>query len=266
MVKFQINPEDICWTMDWGENRDIEKHKERYEQMYEDTGMLASLLINGDLGLNSNWYEHDWSEDAKKTFSIFLNMNDVFFWACSDTENINYDELEDVYKHFEKDSYWGLVIWASKKRGYLPQLSILDSMRKEKIDISLLIEEIKEKFEKGNQLSLSFYKNEKLYKMISKTIREFYHDTIWLPIQELYEAFGRKDLIIGGFFDKINEQIKLVTGDLRTFSLPCEFFKTSGDGIKPNFEKLKITDYGHTVAFGKYEAATDCILEENKNA
>jgi hypothetical protein len=40
------------------------------------------------------------------------------------------------------------------------------------------------------------------------------------------------------------------------------FFQESGDGTAPDFNRLKLTDYGRTIALGDYEASADAILYE----
>jgi hypothetical protein len=52
-----------------------------------------------------------------------------------------------------------------------------------------------------------------------------------------------------------------VTGTLETVKVPLSFFAPSGDGTAPDFSKVRLDDYGHTVCFGDYEAATDAIIE-----
>ncbi len=44
--------------------------------------------------------------------------------------------------------------------------------------------------------------------------------------------------------------------------VPLSAFPVSGDGVKPNFNKFSVTDYGQTIRFGQYEAAADAILYE----
>jgi hypothetical protein len=48
--------------------------------------------------------------------------------------------------------------------------------------------------------------------------------------------------------------------------VPFSFFAPSGDGTKPDFSKVRVTDIGHTVALGDYEASADAILYEADRA
>lgn len=86
----------------------------------------------------------------------------------------------------------------------------------------------------------------------------------FLPLDEMLEVLGAptevaRDLIIGGKADHVMEALVLVRGDLGTLVVPFSVFKPS-PGVSPEFARLAITDSGHTIKFGEYEAATDAIL------
>ncbi len=87
----------------------------------------------------------------------------------------------------------------------------------------------------------------------------------WLPVEELVSVLSGADAadrFIGGAVDAETETVALVRGDRETMVLPYSFFEPTGDGVKPAFNQLSFTDYGHTVAFGEYEASADGILYE----
>ncbi len=87
----------------------------------------------------------------------------------------------------------------------------------------------------------------------------------FLPPEELAEALSaenRSDLFIGGTVDSQNKVVTLWRGDLRSLAVPFSAFAPSGDEVKPDFKAFSVTDYGHTVRLGEYEAATDAILYE----
>ena len=87
----------------------------------------------------------------------------------------------------------------------------------------------------------------------------------FLPPEELAEvlcADNRSDLFLGGTVDYENEMITLWRGDLRSFAVPFSAFTSSGDGLKPDFKAFRVTDFGHTVRLGEYEAAADALLYE----
>ncbi len=87
----------------------------------------------------------------------------------------------------------------------------------------------------------------------------------FLPPEQLAEVLSaddKSDLFLGGTVDYENEMITLWRGDLRSFAVPFSAFTPSGDGIKPDFKAFRVSDYGHTVSLGKYEAAADALLYE----
>jgi len=86
-----------------------------------------------------------------------------------------------------------------------------------------------------------------------------------LPPQELAEALAatnRRDLLIAGSVDHASRTVTFWRGDLRQITVPFSAFSKSGGGTEPDFDHFSVTDYGHTVRFGDYEAATDAILYE----
>ena len=71
-----------------------------------------------------------WPETAVNTFSINVNCNDVFAWASADAEEMFYEDLEDVYTHWEKDPSWGPAVWCIKKRNLMPQRPVYEAIMK----------------------------------------------------------------------------------------------------------------------------------------
>jgi hypothetical protein len=89
----------------------------------------------------------------------------------------------------------------------------------------------------------------------------------WLRKDQLSEvlfnpSIDRSELFIAASSDPATETITLIRGDCQQFVLPFAFFELSGDGTKPDFSRVRITDSGRTVAFGSYEASADAILYE----
>lgn len=145
-IVWTIDPTDIRWDMNWSQMKEdgtrCHPNKPEIEKMFEHEAALAHLLINEVVFLNSNWWEDSWPEDAKKTFSISLNCNDVFAWGCADAEGLRFYDLEDVYDHWEKDPSWGPAIWCIKKRKQMPQRPVEKSIREAGIwDLDQLKEE-----------------------------------------------------------------------------------------------------------------------------
>jgi hypothetical protein len=87
----------------------------------------------------------------------------------------------------------------------------------------------------------------------------------WLPKEELVEAITRDDAserFIGGSVDPKAKALTLLRGDIEAVVAPFSLFSKSGDGTAPDFARLRLTDYGRTVALGDYEASADAILYE----
>lgn len=87
-----------------------------------------------------------------------------------------------------------------------------------------------------------------------------------LPPEELVSVLRSpraeaRDLIIGGSVDPISETLTLTRGNLETVVVPLSMFRPS-DKATPEPSKLAVTDYGHTIRLGDYEAAADAILYE----
>jgi hypothetical protein len=85
----------------------------------------------------------------------------------------------------------------------------------------------------------------------------------WLPAEEFLTVITAKDAanrFIGGVADRGSETLALVRASLQTVVVPFSFFERSGDGVTPDFGALSLTDCGHTVAFGEYEASADAIF------
>jgi hypothetical protein len=87
---------------------------------------LALLLI-ADVG----WLQ----KDGK----FQLNMNDTFYYACADSEEVGADEIKEVAGYFAKYGYKGITYWVSKKRGELPQIP---RYKKEVEDVRKMEEEL----------------------------------------------------------------------------------------------------------------------------
>ncbi len=62
--------------------------------------------------------------------------------------------------------------------------------------------------------------------------------------------------------DPVTRTVSLVRADCQPLVLPFSFFEPTGDGTTPDFAKVRVTDFGRTVAFGPYEASADAILYE----
>jgi hypothetical protein len=87
----------------------------------------------------------------------------------------------------------------------------------------------------------------------------------WLPKDELVEVITRDDAadrFIGGSVDAKAKTLTLLRGDIEVMVAPFSLFPKSGDGTAPDFTRLRLADYGRTIALGDYEASADAILYE----
>lgn len=82
---------------------------------------------------------------------------------------------------------------------------------------------------------------------------------IWdyLPRYELEYLLESRFKAVG--VDFATGHVHLVRLDDTVIIAPFSEFTTSGTGISPDFTRPEIIDYGATVRFGKYEAASDSI-------
>lgn len=106
---------------------------------------LAKLLVDDICFLNTRPYvsftgwpkngkEPNWDytpDNCKKTTVVFVNCNDVWFWACADAEPVTTTEIPDLYRMHIQNKKWGSLKWACKKRDMQPQAPIRRDMKKE---------------------------------------------------------------------------------------------------------------------------------------
>jgi len=88
----------------------------------------------------------------------------------------------------------------------------------------------------------------------------------FLPNEQLREVLtgnpiAARDLFIGGVADTDCGLLTLVRGNLERITVPLSIFRRSDKSI-PDFRRLELDDYGHTVRFGGYEASSHFILYE----
>jgi len=84
-----------------------------------------------------------------------------------------------------------------------------------------------------------------------------------LPKDELetvLKSSERRDRFIGGIVDHEAGIVTLWRGSLEAMVVPFSAFPATANGIRPDWNAFTVADYGHTLRFGDYEAATDSIL------
>lgn len=128
MPKNEIKPDDIEWEMDWGDKPNSRGVSGK-QMIFEEEAALAHLLINEVVFLNSFWWKNkddpradgNWTKEESEFISVNVNCNDVFAWGCADAESLQYNEIENLYRMWVKDSAWGPAIWCMIKRNQMPQ-------------------------------------------------------------------------------------------------------------------------------------------------
>jgi len=74
---------------------------------------ILEFLETGDLNL--------YFKDSK--VYMYVNCNDIFYWACADSEKIQFEEIPDLIKD-------GPILWCCKKRNLGPQTPVVDYLKK----------------------------------------------------------------------------------------------------------------------------------------
>ena len=83
-------------------------------------GMLAVLLKEDVLIVNSFWWKNEWeNEEDRKLIYLGVNCSD-FFGPAADAEELHYNDIQCLFFHFLKDPVWGTRMWTAKKRDLLP--------------------------------------------------------------------------------------------------------------------------------------------------
>jgi hypothetical protein len=116
--------EDGKITVEWEMQGDKEFEKEL---------ALSVLLLERVVFINNFWWKEEWEKEQQQKFSINVNCSDVFAWGSADAENLDFEELEDLFNHYKKDPEWGAAIWCIKKRGLMPQTAVKEMIEVEGI-------------------------------------------------------------------------------------------------------------------------------------
>lgn len=98
--------------------------------IFETDVALAVLIAENVVFLNSHWWREDFSDKDKRLISVNVVCSDIFAWACADAERLPYNEIQNLYELWEKDSDWGPAAWCIKQRKQAPQKLVEDAMTK----------------------------------------------------------------------------------------------------------------------------------------
>ena len=52
---------------------------------------------------------------------MFVNCNDLFYWACADAEDITLEDIPDLERAISECPNLGHLLWCCRKRGMRPQ-------------------------------------------------------------------------------------------------------------------------------------------------
>lgn len=119
-----IEDEDIYWIMERNPDDEIVKKgiRPQREICFEEDEALARLLVEEVIYLRS--------DKERKIFRFSVVCSDIFAWACSDSEPLEYHELQDLYDMWIKNKTWGPAKWCCIKRNQKPQDPVVDAMKK----------------------------------------------------------------------------------------------------------------------------------------
>ena len=136
-IKNTISEEDIEWEFDNG------------ELVFEKEIALAHLLINEVVYTNSFWWMYEdfrtnpdtkkletvplkdarWTKEESRYIAIFVNCNDIFYWACSDAELLPHHQIKTLYEMWKADPEWGPAKWCCIQRNKKPQEPVIKLMK-----------------------------------------------------------------------------------------------------------------------------------------
>lgn len=104
--------------------------KSQKEPRFDHESALADLLKHEVVFINSSWWKKDFSEESKKLISVHVDCSDVFAWGCADGEELEYDEIENLWRMWMKDEWWGAAVWAITKRKRMPQDAVKERIQR----------------------------------------------------------------------------------------------------------------------------------------
>lgn len=88
------------------------------QEDFEPEGPALAVLIDADVVfLNTFHWKIDWPTAAQRSISLSVICDGVFAAAPPpDTEEMRFEDVIDVYKHWRKDPEWGVAFWVAKRR------------------------------------------------------------------------------------------------------------------------------------------------------
>jgi hypothetical protein len=93
-------------------------------------------------------------------------------------------------------------------------------------------------------------------------MREYWIEAKGLePVETAALLQSHQRSIMAAVVFRYENHIRVVMGDGSEYDVPLDFFTPCGDGTTPDFSRMSVTDYGHTIAFGDYEASVLYLVE-----
>jgi len=80
--------------------------------------ILAELLAAEVMHCNNGKFGDD------PTLVLFVLCNDLFAWACADSEPVLMHELPSLYRHWLREKHAGVDKWCCKRRNQRPQAPV----------------------------------------------------------------------------------------------------------------------------------------------
>jgi len=83
----------------------------------------AVAAASCELDIDLYWYIDEEKDEARAA----VNVNDVFFWGCSDCEDVEAEDVPLFNHSFTLGGHqYGAEIYAARKRGMRPQNAIIN--------------------------------------------------------------------------------------------------------------------------------------------
>lgn len=109
------------------------------EYFFDEEGAIIKLLQDEVCFCGSIWHpdkpwhpkQEGYSPDNFLAIGIYVNCNDVFYWAQAEGEHFGFEDLEDLYRAHVLNPQWGSTIWACKHRNLQPQVPVKKEMIKD---------------------------------------------------------------------------------------------------------------------------------------
>ena len=125
---FGVYPQASVTVDDFGKET---SRKERTE--WQEGWNAAFMEVSKRIGEVEKWIEEEGISDELSLLLVadvgylvdgkfFLNMNDTFWYACADNEEVSKGEIKDVAGFFATYGYKGITYWVARKRGFDPEI------------------------------------------------------------------------------------------------------------------------------------------------